>query len=452
MKKICTLLAAALTAGSLLAGCGNSGDDGVLTSKSGAEKVTVKFWSHYTVNPEYQNQLIDEFNKTHDDVEIEINMINDQYSDMLNLSMSSNDSPDVFTITGPSMTKKVTQMNWAKPLNEYVTEEFKDKFQGDVWINNNNVIDGKIMMVPDQSATFRMLYNTELFKRAGIAEPPSTFEEMREAAKKISALGDDISGFGLELSDTYQLDLSVFNGIGNYALGTLQGFDYAKGEFDFSVYKPAIELFRNMRKDGSLMDGELLLDVDTVRAKFGEGKVGMIPSVSWETSMICDMNPAFTVGVANWPTVDGTPRGKNTIQISSGFAMSNQCKNPDAAWKVIAFLSSEEFTGKLNQKNATISLLKDDNASDEFVNVLQPEFLPNEKDAVWPAIVPSLKMKGDFKGPVFIRLITDDTADIDAELKDLTERSNQAFKDAAEAGELKAEDYYIEGFNPIDLK
>lgn len=452
MKRKTSILLAAVMLCGALSGCGNSSDDGVLSGKSGGGKATVKFWTHYTVNTDYQNQLIDEFNKNNDDVEIEVNMINDQYSDMLYLSMTSNDSPDVFTITGPSMTKKVTEQGWAKPLNEYVTDEFKDKFEGDVWINNNNVINGNIMMIPDQSATFRMLYNKDLFKQAGIENPPSTFEELREDAKKIDALGDNIDGFGLELSDTYQLDCAVFNGMGPASLGTLHGFDYSKGKFDFSVYKPVIELFRNMKQDGSLIDGELLLEVDSVRTRFGEGTVGMIPSVSWETTMISDMNPQFEVGVTGWPTVDGTQRGKGIIQISSGFAMSSHTKNPDAAWKAIEFLSSADFTGKLNEKNATLSLLKDDGEEKEPVNALQPEFMPNENDAVWPALVPSLKMKGDFKGPVFTRLITDASTDIDAELKDLTDRSNQAFDEAVANGEIKAEDYYIEGFNPLELK
>lgn len=441
-----------LTVTAVLSSCGSNGGNGVLSGKSG-KKETVTFWTHYSVNSEYQQQLIDEFNNNNNEVEIEMTHVTDQYSDMLYLSMSSNDSPDIYMVTGPSMTKKVTQMEWAKPLNEFVTDEFKDRFIGDVWIKNNNVINGNIMMIPDQSATFRMLYNTELFKRAGIDKVPATFDEMREAAKKISALGDDYDGFGLELSDTYQLDLAVFNGIGNYALGTLHGYDYAKGEFDYSVYKPVIEMFRGMKLDGSLIDGELLIGVDNVRARFGEGKVGMIPSVSWETSMFEEMNPQFEIGVANWPTADGTPKGKNTLQISSGFAMSNFCEKPEAAWKAIEFLSSEDFTGKLNAKNATISLLKaDQGEKTEYANKLQPYFMPNESDAVWPALVPALKMKGDFKGPVFTKLITESDTDIDAALKDLTDRSNEAFREACANGEINKDEYFIDGFNPMELK
>ncbi len=451
-RKLVIGMVSLLTAASMLCGCGGNGDNGVLSGKSG-KKETVTFWTHYSVSPEYQQQLIEEFNNSNDEVEIEMTQVTDQYSDMLYLSMTSNDSPDIYMVTGPSMTKKVTQMEWAKPLNEFVTDEFKDKFVGDVWIKNNNVINDNIMMIPDQSATYRMLYNPELFKQAGVESVPKTFDEMREAAKKVDALGDDYDGFGLALGDTYQLDLAVFNGMGNYSVGKPHGFDYAKGEFDYSVFKPIIEMFRNMKLDGSLIDGELLIGVDTVRARFGEGKVGMIPSVSWETSMFDAMNPSFEIGVANWPTEDGNPKGKNTIQISSGFAMSNFCENPEAAWKAIEFLSSEAFTGKLNAKNATISLLKSDQGEKtEFANDLQQYFMPNESDAVWPALVPGLKMKGDFKGPVFTKLITESDLDIDALLKDLTDRSNEAFKEACESGEINGEDYHIEGFNPLELK
>ena len=44
-----------------------------------------------------------------------------------------------------------------------------------------------------------MIYNTDLFATAGIAEAPTTWAEMEDAAKKLVALGDDVKAYGMPL-------------------------------------------------------------------------------------------------------------------------------------------------------------------------------------------------------------------------------------------------------------
>lgn len=450
-NKVLGIVAGIIALSCAVCSCGNGGEGGMLSSDKGkGDKVTINFWSHYSVEADYQKQLIEEFNKSNDKVEINLNMVTDQYSDMLYMSMTSNDAPDIFTIMGPSMTKKVVQMGWAAPLDEYMDDEFKSQYIDGIWIKNNNVIQDKTYMIPDQMATFRMVYNKDLFKKAGIENPPTTFAELREDAKKITALGGDIKGYGLELSDTYQLDCSIFNGMGTYAIGENHGFNYDKGEFDFSVYKPCIELYRGMQEDGSLMDGLLLLGVDTVRAQFVDGNIGMMPSASFELAIFTGDNaPKFEMGVANWPSVDGKALGKNNLQVSSGYAMCSAAKDKDACWEALKFLSSKDFNGKLCEKAKTFPLYKDSQKA-QYDDPIHAAFAPNENDVVWPALVPALKMKGDFKGPVFTNLITDTSLDIDELLNDLSARSNEAFKDAIANGEFTLEDYQIKGFDPAN--
>jgi ABC-type glycerol-3-phosphate transport system substrate-binding protein len=58
--------------------------------------------------------------------------------------------------------------------------------------------DGKVYGVPTANYTIGLVYNRDLFKQAGLDpdKPPTTWAEVRADAKKISALGNGISGYG----------------------------------------------------------------------------------------------------------------------------------------------------------------------------------------------------------------------------------------------------------------
>ena len=451
MKKAGILCLAAALSLSFF-GCSNGANK---PSGTDGKKVTVNVWNHNTNMKELQQELVDKFNAEHDDIQIALNLVADKYNDVLNMAMSSEEDVDVFSVGGPSLTKKAADLGWAEPLDDYMTPEFKGMFKDSVWVNNNNVIKGKTYVLPDQVATYRMLYNKKLFAAAGLdpENPPKTYEAFRQAAKQITERGGaDVKGFAMAMADAYHIDGVFFNGLGYSSFGTLQGYDYAKGAFDFSVFRPAIELIRNVKADGSMVEGELLLKPDQVRSSFAEGKIGMIASASWEASTFETLAPDFEVGITNWPTVDGTPKGKNTIQVGSGFAMSAKTKNKEAAWTVLEFLASPAFTGEINKQAGNIGVYKDEAATEGYANPYVEGFLPNDTDGTWPAVVPSLKLQGDNRTVVFTRLISEETVDIDAELKDLTDRTNQAFEKAVAAGDIEKADYIIENFDPMSLQ
>src|SRR6185369_6934939 len=57
--------------------------------------------------------------------------------------------------------------------------------------------DGKIYGVPTKNYSMGLVYNKNLFQQAGldVKKPPKTWAEVREAAKKIAALGNGVAGY-----------------------------------------------------------------------------------------------------------------------------------------------------------------------------------------------------------------------------------------------------------------
>jgi len=58
--------------------------------------------------------------------------------------------------------------------------------------------DGKLYGLPFSNYKMGLLYNRKLFKQAGLDpdKPPTTWEEVRAAAKRIAALGNGVNGYG----------------------------------------------------------------------------------------------------------------------------------------------------------------------------------------------------------------------------------------------------------------
>ena len=68
-----------------------------------------------------------------------------------------------------------------------LTAWFKDKFEGDLVEGALEPVkfEGKYYGVPVDAWTYTLYYNVDMFKEAGIAKPPETWEELAEYAQKL---------------------------------------------------------------------------------------------------------------------------------------------------------------------------------------------------------------------------------------------------------------------------
>lgn len=465
------VLTLALTLGCMAVATGCSSNNNKGASSSGASsstneelaqqspvsagpKTKIAFWSHQSNLKDKMTELIDAYNRTNTDgIEIDLNVVADKYNDVLSLAFSTGEGPDIFTITGPSITRKMVDNKWGQPLNEFITDEFKARFRDGVWVENNNVIGGQIYTLTDQASTVRLLYNKSLFTEAGLdpEKPPTTFAELREDAKRIKeASGGKAAGFGLPLADGYNIDVAMLNSMGYNAIGLNRGFDHAQGKFDFAPYKPLVELFTGMQQDGSMLEGALLVNGDQGRAKFAEGSIGMIGGASWDPGIYVGMQIGFDVGVAEFPTIDGTAKGKASIQTGSGYMMSASAKDKEKTWMAMEFIFSPGFMGELIKQAGGISLVKDIASNPAYQSDIKllDQFQIKDDETVWPPFPPGLKLQGDAMQAVFTQVINGQKK-VDDALADLTKRYNAAFDQAIAEGAYTRDSYTIPDFNPL---
>ncbi|MDF2964520.1 MAG: extracellular solute-binding protein family 1, partial [Paenibacillus sp.] len=275
------------------------------------QKTKLLFWTFGRADLDYVKSKIEDFNKTNkDNIEVELVSMSDNFKQSYEVAVASNQAPDIF-IPDPSYFVEFAKKGYYEPLDDYMSPEMKKRYEP-AKIEGLNTYKGKIYSLPNAGFTIRLVYNKELFDKAGIANPPKTLKEMVDGAKKITEVGkkDGIYGFALNFKNPNSafersgVRLAQAMGLGSY------GYDFKQGKYDFGMYKDIVQAFKQMKDDGSMLPGVESLDIDPLRAQFAAGKIGMYISYAAEVGVYQSQFPTKIKWAATTvPTVDGTVDG-----------------------------------------------------------------------------------------------------------------------------------------------
>lgn len=458
-KKVLSLGLIATLAGSLGAcGSSNSGSEPTASGSdaspkgTGSEKKVITYWTDDRHDQEYIKELIANFNKENkDNMEVEMTVLSENYAQSVDIAFSSNQAPDLLRIKSGN-TETFVRKGYLAPIDDYVTNEMESKFSS-MLLDGVNRFDSKLYSLPNSGQTLRLVYNRDLFKNAGIANPPESLQEMVDAAKRITETGkiNGVYGFALNFKNPKSafdrsireiLSLSGHQGL---------GFDLKTGQFDFVPYSEVIEYFKQMYEDGSVMPGSETLDIDPLRAQFAAGKIGMYLSFSTEPGVYKDQFPTgISWAAALAPTLDGSKKGTSEI-VSAGtwIGISDKSDNKDEAWKFMQYMYTDEILTTYHEKGLGIAVVPSiaDQAKNPDVPGMEG-FLVGEHDSLWP-VAPVVTPEGANYGDVFFKYMLEG-GDLVQITEGLNQRYNDALAKAVEKGDVKISP--DPSFDPAQLK
>ena len=136
---------------------------------------------------------------------------------------------------------------------------------------------GKVYGVPEGNYSLGLVYNRALFAKAGLDpdKPPATWDEVRTAAQKITALGDGVTGFA-EYSKNNQGGWHLTSWI--YSMGgevAAQQDGRWKAAFNSDAGRRALQMLHDMRWTDQSMGTRQLLEIPDVQKMMGSDKLGM---------------------------------------------------------------------------------------------------------------------------------------------------------------------------------
>lgn len=212
--------------------------------------------------------------------------------------------------------------------------------------------------VPLYSMAYALYYNKKMFQDAGIAKPPTTWDEVAAAGKKLSK--DGKWGIGVEGSNLSNNIHQVF------VLGKQHGADFftADGKADFTsdgavaAVKQYVDLMATQK---IVAPGNAEYAQNQSLSDFAKDKTGM---VLWQTASATFKSQGMNEdewGVVPAPVPSGTPgSGAQTNSMVAGINMAvfKNTKNLDGSLKFVKFMTSDKEQVLLNKTYGSIPAVK----------------------------------------------------------------------------------------------
>ncbi|MBO9625214.1 MAG: extracellular solute-binding protein [Microbacterium sp.] len=250
-----------------------------------------------------------QFEKEHPDIDI-IGVEYEWEGPTFAVQLAGGSLPDVFTVP---FTDSKTLLENGQLMD--VTAEVKelgyaDKFNP-IILDGVTGGDGKIYGFPRQAYAMGLHYNRDLFEQAGLDpdSPPTTWDEIREAAKKIhDATGK--SGYAqMAINNTggWQLTAQTVARGGRTQTDAADGS--ATSTVDSEATKASLQFLHDLKWEDGSFGSKVDLDWGTINQEFAAGNIGMYTSGSdVYTALVRDfgMDPSI-YGLTVVPTEGDDP-------------------------------------------------------------------------------------------------------------------------------------------------
>ncbi|MCB1970540.1 MAG: sugar ABC transporter substrate-binding protein [Geminicoccaceae bacterium] len=295
-------------------------------------RVIVSHYSDQTA-PIFEGMAKD-FEAAHPDIDIVIEDVAwGALQQRLTTDIAGGTAPDI-SIIGTRWLVDFVDNDIVEPLSGYMSDEFKERFIGTFM--SPSTIDGEVYGLPVAASARAMYYNKDLFEKAGVGNPPKNWDELADASKKISDLGDDIYGFGLQGGGDTETDAYWY-----YSLWSEGGdiiVDGKSGIASDAAIKAA-NIYKNLIDSGLTQPSVTNYNRQDVESLLKQGKVGMILSGPWLRGQLKEESPDLQYGITAIP--EGTQPATYGVTDSIVMFASSQVKQE--AWQ---FLEETAFSDK----------------------------------------------------------------------------------------------------------
>jgi len=219
------------------------------------------------------------------------------FTDKVQTRIQGNDAPDILNDNNFADSAKAKLLY---PITDLLTPSTFSSIVPSLAANGKGS-DGTQWAAPDIASARIMLYNTALFTQAGITAPPKTWDEQLADSKKIAALGNGVSGYGMPLGkEEAQIEASlwVWGNKGDWLTGNAIKANSDPNIAAFNEMKTFIDAKATQPNPGAS-------NRQDVADLFNQGKLGMYVT---QPGLVADMIkkfPTIKYALAPVPSKDG---------------------------------------------------------------------------------------------------------------------------------------------------
>jgi multiple sugar transport system substrate-binding protein len=364
ITRISAAAAAAVTACAVVAACGGGSSSGGSGggSTGSTKNATITYWASNqgaSLQADY-NTLGPELKKFKQQTGITVKLQVIGWADLLNrilAATTSGQGPDVVNI-GNTWSASLQATGAFLPFNSTTISQVggQSKFLASA-MGSTGATGQTPTAVPIYSLAYALYYNKAEFKAAGIASPPTTWDQVVADGKKLTHGGN--YGLAIEGANPSENIHNVF------ILSKQKGGSFfdAKGDPTFTTAPnvAAVQQWVNfMATDKIVNPGDAEYDQNQSLSDFAKGKAAMLLWQAAGTTLKADGMSPSAYGVAAPPVESGTPSASNPDSMVAGIniAVFKSSKNQAAALKFVKFMTSQSESTLLNGKYGSIPPVK----------------------------------------------------------------------------------------------
>ncbi|MET0693917.1 MAG: sugar ABC transporter substrate-binding protein [Propionibacteriaceae bacterium] len=301
----------------LATACGGGSDESSDQGSTAEASGTISIWARDSQQG-FMSQLVALYNKDHK-VQAKVTIIPaSSFVQKLGTAASSGAGPDVSSIdlvyapyfASAGALEDITELADSLPYKDSLSPSHRKL----------STYEDTTYALPFTAEASAIYYNKDLFKKAGLDpnKPPTNYAEMRDAAKKIRALGSDYYGFTFAGAcggcNVFEFAPHIWA-----SGGDILSEDGAKATLDSPQVTEALQFYKDMWTDGSVPSAAKN-DAGTQQIPlFTSGKVGMVTLGAFAIPSIEKAKINF--GVTPIPGKDGSESsfaGGDVISVITG--------------------------------------------------------------------------------------------------------------------------------------
>ncbi len=314
------------------------------------EPITLTYWRTADGITPFADILRD-YKTLHPNVTIKLsNVSTAEYDKKLTEAVAAGKAPDIYAINSDWM-ERYSSSYAAAPDSVFTAEEYRTTF---LPVVSDSLIKGdQVVGASYGVSTLGLFYNPALLAKAGIKDPPKTWQQFLEYSKKLTVMtGPTITMSGAAIGgtnvDNYTAIVSILmmqNG------ASMTDNPVSRATFaspDPSGYPPgakALSFYASFAKAGSANQSWDPKASNSLEA-FEQGKTAMLIDYAYQAPVIDATTPELNYKMTRLPqvnTAEPTNYADYWVEL-----VSNKSKHSEVAWDFLRFASSKVQMNRYN--------------------------------------------------------------------------------------------------------
>lgn len=354
-----------------------------------AKKATTITFVAAIYNPttqQYWTDLVAAFEEENPDITVKVQMIDwNNIGQQVATMVSTQQYPDVLNIDSFSA---YAEQDLLYPTSEVVSQDVIDDFIPS--FKEDGVLNGEHYGLSFIGSTRAFFYNKTILEDAGVSDPPTTWAEFVDAAKKVKESGKTGYGLPLGAEDAHgEFSMWMWGNGGDWMTDGEYTIDSDENVQTMSFLNCLANVYEVTEPNpGKTTRSEVF-------EQFGQGEIGMVTGASFLPTVLKGANSTIDYGVSTVPTHGADP---STLGVQDYLMAFKKDGNKEAVSKFLNFFYEEENylrfckdEGFLPVTESGIEALKDDPDFAPFLDLLGDARFYPQTDPAWTKTVGALK-------------------------------------------------------------